>query len=103
MMGMTGFRLVNSPTFVPAYLLSLSGSDVAVGLGLALQQLGGAMSAILGAAQIEHRKNTLPVSMILGTLMGVQSLGLSLGGWFLHGLSLLVTVMIFLFLLGLFS
>jgi MFS family permease len=103
MMGMTGFRLVNAPTFVPAYLLLLSGSDVAVGLGLALQQLGGAVSAILGAAHIEHRKHILPVSMILGTLMRVQILGLALAGWFLHGRALLVTVMIFMFLLGLFS
>ena len=27
MLGMTGFRLVNAPTFVPAYLHMLSGSD----------------------------------------------------------------------------
>jgi MFS family permease len=33
----------------------------------------------------------------------VQILGLALAGWFLHGPSLLVTVMLFLFLLGLFS
>ena len=103
MMGMTGFRLVNAPTFVPAYLHVLSGSDVAVGLGLALQQLGGTVSPILGAAHIEHRRHVLPVSMVLGTLMRVQILGLALAGWFLHGRQLLVTVMIFLFLLGLFS
>jgi MFS family permease len=103
MLGMTGFRLVNAPTFVPAYLHVLSGSDVAVGLGLALQQLGGIISPILGAAHIEHRKKVLPVSMVLGTLMRVQILGLALSGWFLHGRALLVSVMIFLFLLGLFS
>ncbi|HUO93365.1 MAG TPA: MFS transporter [Rhizomicrobium sp.] len=103
MLGMTGFRLVNAPTFVPAYLHMLSGSDVMVGLGLALQQLGGTLSPILGAAHIEHRKHVLTVSMILGTLMRVQILGLALAGWFLHGQALLVTVMIFLFLLGLFS
>ncbi len=103
MMGMTGFRLVNAPTFVPAYLHLLSGSDVAVGLGLALQQLGGTVSPIVGAAHIEHRRHVLPVSMVLGTLMRVQILGIALAGWFLHGQPLLVTVMVFLFLLGLFS
>lgn len=103
MLGMTGFRLVNAPTFVPAYLHMLSGSDVIVGLGLALQQLGGTVSPVLGAAHIEHRKKVLPVSIVLGALMRVQILGLALSGWFLHGRTLLVTVMIFLFLLGLFS
>src|SRR5215469_3784616 len=103
MLGMTGFRLVNAPTFVPAYIHVLSGSDVAVGMGLALQQFGGAISAIFGAAQIEHRKKVLPVSMFLGTMMRVQILGLALSGWFLHGHTLLVTAMVFLFLLGLFS
>ena len=29
MLGMTGFRLVNTPTFVPAYIHSISGSDAA--------------------------------------------------------------------------
>lgn len=103
MLGLTGFRLVNAPTFVPAYLHMLSGSDVAVGLGLALQQFGGTISPIVGAAHIEHRRHVLPVSMLLGTLMRVAILGLALSGWFLHGRALLVSVMIFLFLLGLFS
>ena len=103
MLGMTGFRLVNAPTFVPAYLHMLSGSDVMMGLGVALQQLGGTVSPILGAAHIEHRKHVLPLSMVLGTLMRLPILGLALAGWFLHGQSLLITVMIFLFLLGLFS
>ena len=103
MLGMTGFRLVNAPTFVPAYLHMLSGSDVIVGLGLALQQLGGMISAIIGAVHIEHRKHVLPLSMILGTLMRVQILGLAVAGWVLHGNALLVAILVLLFLLGLFS
>ena len=54
MLGMTGFLLVNAPTFVPAYLHALSGSDVIVGLGL--QQLGGVISPVFGAA---HRPKRL--------------------------------------------
>jgi MFS family permease len=103
MLGMTGFRLVNAPTFVPAYLHMLTGSPFLLGLGLALQQLGGTISPIVGAAQIEHRKRVIPVSMLLGTMMRVQILGLALSGWFLGGTPLLVAVMVFLFLLGLFS
>ncbi len=103
MLGMTGFRLINAPTFVPAYLHMLSGSDFMVGLGLALQQLGGMVSPIVGAVHIEHRKHVLSVSMLLGTLMRVQILGLALAGWILHGSALIAAIMVFLFLLGLFS
>lgn len=103
MLGMTGFRLVNAPTFVPAYLYSLSGSDFIVGLGLALQQLGGVISPIFGAAHIEHRKTVVPAAMVLGTLMRVQILGLALSGWLLSGAPLLFAVLVFLFLLGLFG
>ncbi len=120
MLGMTGFRLVNAPTFIPAYLHALAmnvpaflpfglklfaGPDAIVGLGLALQQLGAVVSPIVGASQIEHRKRVLPVSMLMGTLMRVQILGIAIAGWVLikNPLPLLLTVMGFLFLLGLFS
>lgn len=103
MLGMTGFRLVNAPTFVPAYLHAMSGSDVIVGLGLALQQLGGVISPVFGAAHIEHRKRVVPAAMLLGTLMRVQILGLALSGWLLSGSPLLVAVLVFLFFLGLFG
>lgn len=103
MLGMTGFRLVNAPTFIPAYLHLISGSDFYVSLGASLQQLGGVVSPIAGATQIEHRKKILPVSMFLGTMMRVQILAIALAGWLLGGTSLLIAVLTFLFLLGLFS
>ncbi|MDH5737771.1 MAG: MFS transporter, partial [Gammaproteobacteria bacterium] len=35
MLGQTGFRLINAPTFLPAYVMMLSGgSQMAVGLAL---------------------------------------------------------------------
>lgn len=103
MLGMTGFRLVNAPTFVPAYIHSLSGSDGMVGLGLALQQLGAIVSPIVGAVHMEHRKKILPISVALGSLMRVQILGLALSGWFFTGDAALACVLLFLFLLGLFQ
>jgi len=103
MLGMTGFRLFNAPTFLPAYLHLLSGSDFVVGLGQSLQQLGGVVSPVIGATQIEHRKRVLPVAMLMGTLMRIQILGVALAGFVLHGFPLLVTILTFLFLLGLFS
>jgi MFS family permease len=103
MLGMTGFRLVNTPTFVPAYLHSISGSDFWVGIGTSLQQLGGIVSPVIGAAQIEHRKRILPVSVMLGLLMRAQILGLAISGWFLVGPWALGFALLFLFLLGFFQ
>lgn len=103
MLGMTGFRLVNTPTFVPAYLHSISGSDFWVGIGTSLQQLGMIVSPIVGASQIEHRKKILPVSVTLGLLMRLQILGLAISGWFMAGPAALFFALLFLFLLGLFQ
>jgi MFS family permease len=103
MLGMTGFRLFNAPTFLPAYLHMLSGSDFVVGLGQSLQQLGGVVSPVIGATQIEHRKKVLPVAVVMGTLMRIQILGVAVSGFVLKGYPLLIAVLGFLFLLGLFS
>ncbi len=56
-----------------------------------------------GRCHIEHRSHVLRLSMALGTMMRIPILGLALAGWFLGGRSLLITVAILLFLLGLFS
>ncbi len=103
MLGMTGFRLVNTPTFVPAYLHAISGSDFWVGIGTSLQQLGMIVSPVIGASQVEHRKKILPVSVTLGLLMRLQILGLAVSGWFLMGPPALFFALLFLFLLGLFQ
>ena len=107
MLGMTGFRIFNAPTFLPAYLhlitASMPGSDLLVGLGQSLQQLGSVVSPVVGAAQVEHRKRVLPVSMLMGTLMRVQIAAIALCAWFLHGVVLVVAIMFFLLLLGLFQ
>lgn len=103
MLGMTGFRLFNAPTFMPAYLHLLSGSDAIVGLGQALQQLGGVFSPIIGATNIEHRKRVLPVAVVMGISMRIQILGIALAGFVLSGWPLLATVLMFLFLFGIFS
>ena len=68
MLGMTGFRLINAPTFLPAYLHMISGSNTIVGLGLALQQVGSVISPIFGATQIEHRSKSIekiPTSLLI--------------------------------------
>ena len=76
MLGMTGFRLVNAPTFLPAYLHAISGSNTIVGLGLALQQVGGIISPIFGATKIEHRTKVMPAAMWMGGLARLAILGI---------------------------
>jgi MFS family permease len=82
MLGMTGFRLVNAPTFLPAYLHQVSGSNAVVGLALALQQVGGVISPIFTGARVEHRKKVMPAAMWMGSLGRVAILAIALAGWF---------------------
>ncbi|MBI1340342.1 MFS transporter [bacterium] len=103
MLGMTGFRLVNAPTFVPAYLHSITGSDALVGLGAAVQQIGAFLSPISGAASMEHRKRLLPASIRLGWLMRIQILGLAVSAWLFTGMTAAGLALLFLLLLGLFQ
>ena len=105
MLGMTGFRLFNAPTFFPAYLHSLSGSDTIVGLGLALQQLGSVISPFFGATFIEHRRRVLPVAAWIGTGMRLPILGIAAAGWFLSGVPhiQLWTIIFCMFVFGIFS
>ncbi|MEX0839138.1 MAG: MFS transporter [Parvibaculum sp.] len=103
LLGQTGFRLVNAPTFVPAYIFLLSGSEFLVGLALAAQWFGASASSIFGATLIEHRKRVLPVGLLIGWGMRAGVLGLALGGFFLPDRWALVTAIGFLCLFGLFN
>jgi MFS family permease len=104
LLGQTGFRLVNTPTFIPAYILLLSGgSDFAVGLALSLQALGSALTPLFGASLIGHRDQVLPVGFWTGGSMRVAVLGLALSGLFLSGNSALYAAIISLALFGLFA
>jgi MFS family permease len=104
LLGQTGFRLVNTPTFIPAYILLLSGgSDFTVGLALSLQALGSALTPLLGASLIGHRDQVLPVGFWTGGSMRLAILGLALAGLFLSGNSALYAVIISLGLFGLFA
>jgi hypothetical protein len=77
MLAMTGFRLVNAPTFVPAYLFLLSGSASTVGLVLAMQHLGAFFSSVFGATAIEHRKRIVELGLRYGWMMRLSVLGLA--------------------------
>jgi MFS family permease len=102
LLGQTGMRLLNAPTFVPEYVVSLTGSPVAVGVARALQYLGMFLSPVAGATLIEHRRRVLPVAFGVGVLMRVQILGLALGGLLLPDRFALVSACAFLGLFGVF-
>ncbi len=102
LLGQTGMRLINAPTFVPVYVASLAGFDAAVGLARGLQYLGMFLSPIFGATVIEHRRRVLPVGFWVGAMMRLQILGLALGGLLLTETWPLVSAWLFLCLFGVF-
>ncbi|MBW2267649.1 MAG: MFS transporter [Deltaproteobacteria bacterium] len=102
LLGQTGMRLVNAPTFLPAYVAELAGSDLAVGIARGLQFLGMALSPVVGATVIEHRRRVLPLTLWVGVMMRVQILGLAVSALWLPGLWPLYAVWFFLALFGLF-
>jgi MFS family permease len=104
LLGQTGFRLINTPTFVPAYILLLSGgSDFAVGLAMALQALGSAITPLLSANLVGHRTRVIPVGFWTGGAMRVCVLGLALAGFFLSGPVALYAAIAALALFGVFA
>ena len=102
LLGQTGFRLVNAPTFLPAYVELLSGSPFVVGLARSIQYFGMFLSPLLGASLIEHRRRVLPVGLLIGGLMRLQVLGLALAGLLLPAEQAIVAICVSLFLLGFF-
>ncbi len=104
LLGQTGFRLVSTPTFVPAYILLLSGgSDVAVGLALSLAALGAAVTPLFSASLIGHRRRVLPVGFWTGGAMRVAVLCLALAGLLLEGQAALLAALAAMALFGLFA
>lgn len=81
--GQTGFRLLNAPTFLPAYLFLLTGGELVIGIARSAQSFGMFLSPILGATAIEHRKRVLPLGFLVGGSMRLTVLGIALAGFFL--------------------
>ena len=104
MLGQTGFRLLNAPTFLPAYIMLLSGgSQLAVGVALSVQSLGMTLTPMIGANLIEHRKRVLPVGFLTGGAMRATVLMIALSGFFLKDTYTLGAIIFCLALLGVFQ
>jgi len=78
LLGMTGFRLLQAPTFLPTYIHLLTGSSLAVGAASACQSLGMFVSPLLSAALAEHRSHVKWATVLFGGLMRLQVLILAL-------------------------
>jgi MFS family permease len=83
LLGQTGFRLLNAPTFLPAYLFMLTGGELAVGIARSAQAFGMFLSPIFGATMIEHRRRVLPVGFVVGACMRLMVLGIAMAGFLL--------------------
>lgn len=104
MFGQTGFRFINAPTFIPAYLLLLSGgSNMVVGVAMALQGFGQMLTPMVGANLISHRQRVLPLGFLVGSGMRVCVLLMGLAGFFLDEQGTLIAVICLLGLFGLFD
>jgi MFS family permease len=103
LLGQTGFRLIQAPTFLSAYVYALSGSDTAVGLSRASQALGMLLTPVIGATLIEHRRKVLPMVFGTGAGMRLSVLGLALAGYFLGDRANLIAICVFLGLYGFFT
>jgi MFS family permease len=102
MLGQTGFRLLNAPTFLPAFILMISGgSDAAVGIAMALQSFGMMATPLIGAAMIEHRARVLPTGFVTGAAMRLCVLAIALAGLLLPPHGALIAIYVALLLYGL--
>jgi MFS family permease len=104
MLGQTGFRLLMAPTFLPAYIMLLSGgSELMVGIALSVNALGMALTPLIGANLIEHRKRVLPVGFLTGGAMRASVLLIALSGFFLQSEAALIAIIACLLFFGLFQ
>ena len=78
LLGQTGFRLLQAPTFLPTYINLLTGSSAAVGFARAAQSCGMFLSPLLGTAMVERRERLLRLTFVFGSVMRLQVLAIGL-------------------------
>ena len=102
LLGQTGFRMIQAPTFIPSYVFLLSGSELVVGLARAAQAFGQFLTPVLSANLVEHRRRVMPMAFGVGGAMRVQILGIALAGFFLGTQANIAAVCVLLGLFGFF-
>lgn len=74
LLGQTGFRLAQAPTFLPHFVSTLAGAESAAAVMRAVQSLGQFLSPVLSASIVEHRSRAKGAALVFGTAMRVQIL-----------------------------
>ncbi len=74
LLGQTGFRLAQAPTFLPHFVSTLAGAEGAAALMRAVQSLGQFLSPVLSASIVEHRSRAKGPALLFGTAMRLQIL-----------------------------
>ena len=101
LLGQTGFRLIQAPTFLPTFVSTLAGNNRAAGFVRAVQSLGQFLSPLLSARTIEHRPKVKGLALIYGGVMRLQLLLLTLIALFVPRESALALVWIVMGIFGL--
>jgi MFS family permease len=78
LLGQTGFRLVQAPTFLPHFVGLIAGNASAVGILRAVQSFGMFLSPILSARIVERRARAKWLGVLFGGAMRLQVLFLAL-------------------------
>jgi MFS family permease len=78
LLGQTGFRLVQAPTFLPHFVGLVAGNASAVGILRAVQSFGMFLSPILSARIVERRVRAKWLGVLFGGAMRLQVLFLAL-------------------------
>jgi MFS family permease len=78
LLGQTGFRLVNAPTFLPHFASQLAGNASGGTVMRAVQSLGQFLSPLAAVSVVEHRSHAKRVGVVFGSAMRVQILFLAL-------------------------
>lgn len=99
--GQAGQRLITAPTFMPAFLLSVFGSEFLVGLCRALQALGAALSPAVTAHFLGQRRALKGAALSIALLARLPLLGLALLATVGAGPFLAAGVVVTLFIFGL--
>lgn len=78
LLGQTGFRLINAPTFLPHFASVLAGNASGGTVMRAVQSFGQFVSPLLAVSMIEHRPYAKRLGVWFGSAMRVQLLLLGL-------------------------
>ncbi len=78
LLGQTGFRLINAPTFLPHFASELAGAASGGTVMRALQSVGQFLSPLVAVAIVEHRPYAKRLGVVFGSAIRLQLLFLGL-------------------------